>query len=70
MTEGAGRGEWVSHAEFDAVIKKLDGIEKKVDEVHAIWKQTQGGITALRWFFLLITPLLAAIVWVKQHIKW
>ena len=67
---GRRDSDYVSHHEFQVILKKIEDIDKKVTELYSVWSQAQGGAKALRWFIAVMIPLLAMITWAKSHIKW
>jgi len=60
----------VTHAELRPVCDRLDRIEKKLDTLYEIWMQAQGGAKLARFVFYIIAPIVGAIWWLKDHIRW
>lgn len=48
---------------------KMKALDEKIDTLLVIWEQSQGAWKALKLFFYISAPVVAFIVWVKDHVK-
>jgi hypothetical protein len=47
----------------------LETLQKISDQLDTFLKQGQGVLTLLRFLFYIIGPAVAAIYWIKEHVK-
>lgn len=67
---GQGPDRAVTHAELKPVLDRLERIERLLDELYAAWMQAQGGAKLVRLIFFVIGPIVGAIWWLREHIRW
>jgi len=49
--------------------EKMKALDDKIGLLLAIWEQSQGAWKAVKVFFYITAPLVAALVWIKDHVK-
>lgn len=62
-----------SYEALDVRLKVLETntlkLEGKIEELLEALNQFRGVITTLKIIFMVAAPLVAAVVWVKEHVK-
>lgn len=48
---------------------RMKSLDEKIDVLLKIWEQSQGAWKAVKMFFYITAPLVAAVVWIKDHVK-
>ncbi len=54
---------------LENVEKKLEKIDKHIEEFLEIWNQSLGVWKVLKLLFWITAPIVAAMVWLKDHVK-
>lgn len=49
--------------------EKMNALECKIDTLLKIWEQSQGAWKAVKLFFYITAPVVAVVVWIKDHVK-
>lgn len=49
--------------------EKMQALDAKIETLLKIWEQSQGAWKAVKMFFYITAPLVAAIIWIKDHVK-
>ena len=70
MAEKKDPNSLVTHAELKPVCDRLERIEEKLDTLYEVWMQAQGGAKFAKFLFFVIGPIVGAIWWLRDHIKW
>ncbi len=48
---------------------RMKALDEKIETLLKIWEQGQGAWKAVKMFFYITAPLVAAVVWIKEHVK-
>lgn len=51
------------------VEEKMDKLETSITNLTSVLQQGQGVVKTLKTIFYIAAPLLAAVVWFKEHVK-
>lgn len=49
--------------------ERMKALDEKIDILLKIWEQSQGAWKAVKLFFYITAPLVAAVIWIKDHVK-
>ncbi len=48
---------------------KMKALDEKIETLLVIWEQSQGAWKAVKLFFYVTAPIVAALAWAKDHVK-
>jgi hypothetical protein len=49
--------------------QKLDKLEGQIDSLIGLWNQSLGVFKFLKLMFYITAPFIAAVMWVREHVK-
>lgn len=54
---------------LSALEEKMEKLEGSIDKLITVLQQGQGVVKTLKFIFLITAPFVAAVVWLKEHVK-
>ncbi len=56
-------------ARLSALEKNMEKLEGSIEELISVLQQWQGAVKALKTLFYIVAPVVGALYWIKDHVK-